>query len=300
MGIHQTMTAMQAAVNIPFIMYLIVRLLCSLFCILIFLSPSPKFISLGLFSPESLGALLRCSRRSFMDRGFRRSFFLVERLTDEIVKAETSMFNKIVRTMGHEVNNTMGGVISVLETLAMMHDDDPEVRQAVESCSASCSNLAAFVRSYADIVKSPEPDLKLIDLNDFVTESLPFLQGMCPDNIRLEASLHSSPVMIRADAMLLQRVVSNAVKNSRESIGAADGTITLVTSPATLRVVDNGPGIAPEVADRIFSPFFSTKNADRGLGLMLIADILRKHKARFSLSTGPDALTRLEIEFVLQ
>lgn len=241
--------------------------------------------------------VLRCSRHFFMDRGFRRPFFLVERLTDEIVRAETEMFHKIVRTMGHEVNNTLGGVISVLETLGTLHDNDPEVIEAVHSCSASCENLGNFVRSYSDIVKLPDAVLEFIDLNTFVNDSLPFLRKMCPHNIELKTELAAKPVPVRADAMLLQRVLVNAVKNAWESIGHADGSITIATAPGTLQIIDNGPGIAPEVADKIFSPFFSTKRADRGLGLMLIADILRKHHSLFSLATGDDKLTRLSITF---
>lgn len=251
--------------------------------------------------------VLRCSRLFFMDRGFHRSFYLVERLTDEIVRAETAMFNKIVRTIGHEVNNTLGGVISVLQTLGAIHSADPEIADAVDSCVDSCKNLSDFVRSYADIVKLPDVIPVLTDLNRFVTDTLPFLREVCPASIALTTSLSPTPVLVPADTMLLQRVLLNAVKNAYESIlsdpagsGAnapGGATITIATSPSELQVIDNGPGIAPEIADKLFSPFFSTKRADRGLGLMLISDILRKHHATFTLATAPDHLTRLTIHF---
>lgn len=241
--------------------------------------------------------VLRCSKRFFMDRGFRRPFFLVERLTDEIVRAETTMFHKIVRTMGHEVNNTLGGVESVLETMADMHAGDVTVREALESCRMSCVNLGEFVRGYSDVVKLPEPDMHPVDLNEFVGETLPFLRGICHAGIELRADLAESTPVVMADVMLLQRVLVNAVKNSCESIGDAGGIIIVRTAPGSLEVIDNGSGISSEVAHRIFTPFFSTKRADRGLGLMLISDILRKHKATFSLATGDDSLTRLSINF---
>ena len=62
-----------------------------------------------------------------MDSGFRRRFYLVELMTEEILKAEKQMFNKIVRTIGHEVNNTMGSVVSVFDTLRLMHQSDPDL-----------------------------------------------------------------------------------------------------------------------------------------------------------------------------
>lgn len=241
--------------------------------------------------------VLRCSRLSFMDRGFHRPFYLVERLTDEIVRAETTVFNKVVRTMGHEVNNTLGGVVSVLETLSVFHADDTETAAAIDSCRTSCINLGAFVKGYSDVVKLPEPESELANLNEFVSETLPFLTEMCPANIGIEADLYTPAPFALFDRMLIHRVLVNAVKNSVESIGGANGQIIIRTAPGQLEIIDNGKGISEENARHIFTPFFSTKHADRGLGLMLISDILRRHKASFTLSTGEDKLTRLTINF---
>lgn len=241
--------------------------------------------------------VLRCTRLSFMDRGFNRPFYLVERLTDEIVRAETAIFNKVVRTMGHEVNNTLGGVVSVLETLSAFHSDDAETIAAIESCRTSCINLGLFVKGYSDVVKLPEPEFEIVNLNQFVGETLPFLAEMCPDNISIEADLYDTAPIVNIDPMLIHRVLVNAVKNSVESIGSGEGRITIRTAPAMLEIIDNGKGVSEENARHIFTPFFSTKRADRGLGLMLISDILRRHKASFTLRTAADRLTRLTINF---
>lgn len=107
----------------------------------------------------------------------------------------------------------------------------------------------------------------------------------------------ADPAPVSADTTLLERVLVNAVKNSVESIGKAEGHIIIRSAGRVIEIIDNGAGISPENASRIFTPFFSTKQPDRGLGLMLIADILRKHKADFILATGDDGLTRLRIEF---
>lgn len=243
------------------------------------------------------GQVLRCVRMHFMDRGFRRRFFLVERLTDEIVRAEGDMFHKIVRTMGHEVNNTLGGVVSVLETLQSVHEGDEIVAEALDSCRSSCLALGAFVKAYSDVVKLPEAETEALDAGEFLQRCNGFLQGMCPPNIRLRVEAEEAGT-IRGDAMLLERVVVNAVKNAVESIGPGkDGEIIVRSHGKRLEIIDNGPGISAENAARVFTPFFSTKRADRGLGLMLIADVLRKHGASFNLATGADGLTRLTIDF---
>lgn len=248
-----------------------------------------------IFRPSG-AQVLKCSRKYFMDRGFMRPFFLIERLTDEIVKAETDVFHKIVRTMGHEVNNTLGGVISVLETVADIHAEDSDMTQVLESCRSSCLHLGEFVRGYSDVVKLPEPVLETLDLNVCLEDVLPFLQKMCPDNITVSIDACAEPAFARFDAMLLQRVIVNAVKNSVESIGSREGHIILRARPRSLEIIDDGPGISPEAAGHIFTPFFSTKQPDRGLGLMLISEILRRHEAEFSLASDGPATT-LRINF---
>lgn len=231
--------------------------------------------------------MVRCSRNFFMDRGFRRPFYLVERLTDEIVRAETDVFNKLVRTVSHEVNNTLGGVISTLDTLADIHGDDADIKPVISGCTDSCRQLGDFVKSYAEVAKLPELKLENVDLTDFAGQNLPFLRSMCPPGIEIEMVSDGGETCVQADPMLLQRVVINIVKNSIESIGRR-GKIELNIKGRTLRVIDTGKGIRPEDVKNIFRPFYSTKHPDRGLGLMLVSEILRRHNADFSLATmGP-------------
>lgn len=243
--------------------------------------------------------IVRISRLWFMDKGFRRRFILVEKLTDEIVAAEKQMFNTIVRTIGHEVNNSLGSVMSVLESLEEMHAGDPLTADAITSCSASCANLVGFVRGYADIVKLPAPVPEQVDLHEWLMRLRPTLQALVTGRgITLEMNLGEGEAPSRIDPMLMERVLVNIVKNAAESIGdEKKGVITVslaaVTEPDTpachlLSVTDNGKGISPEASKKLFTPFFSTKNPDRGLGLMLVTDILRAHRSRFSLSTSPE------------
>lgn len=243
--------------------------------------------------------IVRISRLWFMDKGFRRRFILVEKLTEEIVAAQKQMFNTIVRTIGHEVNNSLGSVMSVLESLEEMHAGDPLTADAITSCSASCANLVGFVRGYADIVKLPAPVPEQVDLNEWLMRLRPALQALVTGRgITLEMNLGEGEAPSRIDPMLMERVLVNIVKNAAESIGdEKKGVITVslaaVTEPDTpachlLSVTDNGKGISPEASRKLFTPFFSTKNPDRGLGLMLVTDILRAHRSRFSLSTSPE------------
>lgn len=243
--------------------------------------------------------IVRISKLWFMDSGFRRRFILVEKLTDEISAAEKQMFNKIVRTIGHEVNNTLGSVISVLDSLGGMHQGDSFVSDVIVSSEKSCVNLVNFVRGYADIVKLPPVSPEPVCLDEWMDGILPTLKSLVPDNVTVSLTTRPSTVQVSIDPMLMERVMINIVRNAAESIGdRPDGHIEITVESGKIKVTDNGAGISDEAATKLFTPFFSTKRPDRGLGLMLIADILRAHRARFSLSTAPDTrLTTFAIEF---
>lgn len=252
--------------------------------------------------------IVRISRLWFMDKGFRRRFILVEKLTEEIAAAEKQMFNTIVRTIGHEVNNSLGSVMSVLESLAEMHSDDALTSGAIAGCGTSCANLVEFVRGYADIVKLPAPVMEQVNLGDWIMRLKPTLQALAASyGVELNYNLGEGERRIAIDPMLMERVLINVVKNAAESIAArlaetsgtleAQGVITVSLTDekqagmercCRLSVTDNGKGISPEVSQKLFTPFFSTKHPDRGLGLMLVTDILRAHQAKFSLTTSAE------------
>lgn len=241
--------------------------------------------------------ILRCSRRRFIDGGFHRPFFMIDRLTDEILEAEKDVYNKMVRTISHEVNNSLGSVVSVLETLGELHREDAAVAAALESARRSCLNLSCFTRGYAAVAKLPKPEPEALELGEFIERLLPALSELCPENIELKAESEGS-APVEADPVLLERVLINLVKNSVESIAGRGGRITLRIMAGQLTVEDDGPGLTPEAVQKVFTPFFSTKQRDRGLGLMLVADILRSHGAAFSLATDPtDGLTRFRIDW---
>lgn len=241
----------------------------------------------------------RCSKLWFMDSGFRRRFILVELMTEEIMRAEKRMFNKIVRTIGHEVNNTMGSVASVLETLKLMHGDDNDIVRTIESSTASCRNLAGFVSGYSSLVKLPEPVPEPVELNQMMEQMMPSLDALIGNNCSLTLNKSDGKCMVNLDTMLMQRVISNIVKNAAESIGAKEGgKIEITVKPRGMEITDNGAGISEEAARQLFTLFFSTKRPDRGLGLMLVADILRSHKATFTLSSDvATGLTTFAMQF---
>lgn len=273
--------------------------------------------------------IYRCTCRSFPDRGFMHPFVLIESLTQDVMKAEREAYGKVIRMISHEVNNTMTSIGSIMETVG---DELAEMSTtvglqpvaatiqpiiaALQACTTRSHEMSAFITRFADVVKIPEPQLRPTPLNSLVTSSLQFIESLCnAKGIHLETDLHETQdITVSIDMPLMTQVLINIVKNSIESItenGNANGRITISThnstlntaatgcgtTHSTLTIADNGAGIAPEAEQHLFTPFFSTKPNGHGIGLLLIREILTRHKCRFSLKTGKNGITAFRIEF---
>ena len=245
--------------------------------------------------------IYRCTHSSFIDRGFQHPFFLIESLTDEVMKAEKKAYEKVIRMIAHEVNNTTAGITSTLDTVeqALTTEEGMEdICDVMRVCIERCFSMSRFITRFADVVKIPEPTLTLVDLNDLAFTCKRFMEGMCTDrNIKLRLEIDETLKEVKMDASLFEQVLVNIIKNAAESIEKDGEIIVRTLSPAIVEVVDNGKGISKEVEAKLFSPFFSTKPNGQGIGLIFIREVLMRHGCTFSLRTYADGLTRFRILF---
>lgn len=245
--------------------------------------------------------IYRCTHSSFIDRGFQHPFFLIESLTDEVMKAEKKAYEKVIRMIAHEVNNTTAGITSTLDTVEQALSTEEgmdDICDVMRVCIERCFSMSRFITRFADVVKIPEPTLTLVDLNDLAFTCKRFMEGMCTDrNIKLRLEIDETLKEVKMDASLFEQVLVNIIKNAAESIEKDGEIIVRTLSPATIEVVDNGKGISKEVEAKLFSPFFSTKPNGQGIGLIFIREVLMRHGCTFSLRTYADGLTRFRILF---
>ena len=245
--------------------------------------------------------IYRCTHSSFIDRGFQHPFFLIESLTDEVMKAEKKAYEKVIRMIAHEVNNTTAGITSTLDTVEQAlsaEEGMDDICDVMRVCIERCFSMSRFITRFADVVKIPEPTLTPVDLNDLAFTCKRFMEGMCADrNIKLRLEIDETLKEVKMDASLFEQVLVNIIKNAAESIEKDGEIIVRTLSPATIEVVDNGKGISKEVEAKLFSPFFSTKPNGEGIGLIFIREVLMRHGCTFSLRTYADGLTRFRILF---
>lgn len=246
--------------------------------------------------------IYRCSRLSFIDRGFAHPFYLIESLTSDVMKAEKKAYEKVIRMIAHEVNNSVAGIASTLDTVndaLQTIDDTEDLQEVMKVCIERSFSMSRFITNFADVVKIPEPQLEEVSLNDRVFACKRFMENVCQSrNINLQMNLCEENPTVSIDTSLFEQVLINIIKNAAESIGEK-GCITIRTSisPLMLEIGDTGQGISKETETMLFTPFFSTKPNGQGIGLIFIREVLMKHNCNFSLRTYPDGITRFRICF---
>jgi two-component system nitrogen regulation sensor histidine kinase NtrY len=247
---------------------------------------------------------VKCHHGTFVDRGFPRSFLLIEELTDELRQFERAAYEKLIRVMSHEVNNTVTASNSLLHSsLTYSGDLDPRNRhdfeQAIGIVIDRTEQLSSFMRRFADVFRLPPPLARPCDLAGVVDNIVRLLSAR-PDasRIRWAWDLGQPPVHVEIDRGQMEQALLNIFNNAIEAING-EGTIavrlTLGAARTTLTIEDSGPGIAPEAQSNLFTPFFSTKPHGQGIGLTLIQEVLAGHGFHYALERTADSTTRFTI-----
>ncbi|HEV2853315.1 MAG TPA: ATP-binding protein [Thermoanaerobaculia bacterium] len=283
------------------------------------LGPALAAIPLGGSEVLSLqgGRRIKVTRAEFFDRGFSRSFLLLEELTEELRASEKAAYGKLIRMMSHEINNSVGAVGSLLDSFRGYADqlggeDRDDFLQAITVAITRLENLRAFMNGFAEVVRLPPPDRRPTDLRQLVDEILLLMRPEL-DRRRIRAEWEESRPLpaIELDRNQIEQVLVNVLKNAMESIGE-DGRIALRLGfeggrddhngswnrgRPCLSIQDSGPGIPEDVRSLLFTPFFSTKRNGRGLGLTLVQEILSAHGFDFGLGPGEGGGAEFRVGF---
>lgn len=249
---------------------------------------------------------VKCWRSQFLDRGFTRDFFLIEELTEELRQAEKTAYEKIIRVMSHEVNNSVGSANSLLHsclhyTDQLGEEDRHDFENALRVVIGRTDQLNLFMRNFADVFRLPLPNLQPCDLQKLVEGVALLFKAELEKrqiDLRFERQMIFDPVSV--DRSQMEQVFVNLLKNAMEAIGE-DGSITIRfgmrNGKHLVEIEDTGCGISPSVRANLFTPFYSTKGNGQGIGLTLVQEILEGHGFEFSLESQTGQPTLFTIYF---
>ncbi len=253
---------------------------------------------------------VKCWRSQFLDRGFTRDFFVIEELTEELRQAEKTAYEKIIRMMSHEVNNSVGSANSLLHsclhyTDQLGEEDRHDFENALQVVISRTDQLNAFMRNFANVFRLPLPNLQSCDLQRLIEDvALLFKAELEKRDIELRFDVQATLDPISLDRGQMEQVFVNVLKNAMEAVsmvGNEGGSITIrfgrQHGKQFVIVEDTGCGISPSVKANLFTPFFSTKGDGQGIGLTLVQEILDGHGFEFSLESRPGDPTQFTIIF---
>ena len=246
-----------------------------------------------------------CHKAHFIDKGFDHHFILIEELTEEIYAAEKRAYEKVIRMMSHEINNSVGAVNSILDSCidyAAQIDEAyrEDFRTAMQVAMQRNTRLNRFMSNFAEIVRLPLPSRENCDLHGLLQSVQVLMEAQCKRaNAEWHWQLAPGKFEVSIDVQQMEQVLVNIIKNALEAMdkGGNIRIITIHEPDRKLIIRNDGQPIPPEEKQKLFIPFFSTKRNGQGIGLTLTREILRNHGFRFSLATTDDGNTDFVIWF---
>lgn len=239
----------------------------------------------------------RCLVNKFMHRGFARQFIILEDVSTEVLAIEKKSYGKVIRMMAHEVNNSVGAVNSILDSLLTGSPmAEEEVREYLAVILDRNKNLNRFMQNFADVVRIPPPHLIRTNLNDLIQRVFLLMKTRSDDPVvSMELILPKNKITAQVDPDQIEQVLINVLLNAFQAIkGPGRIIVELDDNPIAIRITDTGSGISAENTSKIFTPFFSTKPSGQGVGLTMVREILNNHRFPYSLHSQ-GGLTTFEV-----
>lgn len=236
----------------------------------------------------------------------------VQDIKNELDEKELESWMKLIRILMHEIMNSITPITSLSESLTGIYtlEGEPVTPDRITTDTISTTlkglnvikdqgkGLLAFVESYRQLTRIPEPQKHSFRVSQlFERLGVLFNSMMKSDNISLEFSIADPFLEISADQNLISQVLINLLKNAFEANdGAVNGKIIISASlnrdaRPEICVTDNGPGIPPENIDKIFVPFFTTRENGSGIGLSVSRQIMRMHGGSLKVRSIPEKET---------
>lgn len=251
---------------------------------------------------------------SLQHQGERLGYVLIfEDLSDLLKAQKQAAWREVARRVAHEIKNPLTPIALSAERirrhLERGHEPDPEslevIRHCAETIASSVDSVRTLVDEFATLARFPASHPRPADLNSIVSSALNLFDGRL-EGIRLVANLSPELPKVMADEDAIRRALANLVDNAAE---AMEGSLLreihvstgLVTSHDAVEIVvaDTGHGVTQELKEKLFLPYFSTKNRGTGLGLAIVNRIVEDHRGSIRVEENRPVGTRFIVELPL-
>jgi two-component system, NtrC family, nitrogen regulation sensor histidine kinase NtrY len=242
-------------------------------------------------------------------RSFNQMTLQLIEQRERLIQAErVAAWREVARRLAHELKNPLFPLQTTVENMQRAKEKNPELfdevfRESTRILLTEIENLKTIVGRFSDFSKMPQPEFATLNLNDTVRDIVKLFEaqfgavGRPP--ITPELHLDEGLPAIQADSAMLRRAVENLVLNAMDAMPAG-GVLMLRTThkngTVTLEVSDTGGGLTPEETERIFTPYYTTKQHGTGLGLAIVQSVVSDHGGRISVESESGVGTSFHIE----
>lgn len=230
-------------------------------------------------------------------RGVEKRLLSFRDIQSALDDNEIEAWRKLTGVLTHEIMNSLTPIISLSETFAkpgtneVLQNSDDIILRAMQTIHRRSKGLVEFVHNYKQLTHIPLPNYSRIEIKGLIDDIVNLLR---PQGIAFTTSIVPGNFVIEGDRTQLEQVIINLVKNAWDaSSGKGQPDIKIEISKdeylkTVIRVSDNGYGISPELLNKIFIPFFSTKKQGAGIGLSICRQIIKSHKGSLTVSSKPN------------
>lgn len=210
--------------------------------------------------------------------------YILKQMTRELNRQEVSVWKKVIRVISHELNNSLGPISSLLHSgqIVGQQNGDTRLVRVFHTIEERIAHLNQFVQGYGRFAKLPPPVLAIIDWDKITGQ----LSNQCDFKLTMPEA-----VEVKADAVQLEQLLINLLKNAHESGGDPQDVELVIKQTATqvlIEVLDSGKGMTDSVMTNALVPFYSTKANGSGLGLALCREITDAHNGHLVIQNRKD------------
>lgn len=226
----------------------------------------------------------------------------IQNIQTELEQQEIESWQKLIRVLTHEIMNSITPVTSLTDTLKTMLNSKSEfdaesmddIKLAINTIHKRSNGLLQFVETYRNLTKIPQPQFERTVVYHFLQELTKLFENECREkNIEICIEMQNPALDMMSDEAMMERVMINLIRNAIHAVSEAESPkITLrsylnPTGNVVIQVIDNGQGILPEVIDKIFIPFFTTRPGGSGIGLALSRQLVRAQGGAINVTSKP-------------
>jgi two-component system, NtrC family, nitrogen regulation sensor histidine kinase NtrY len=255
------------------------------------------------FQPEKATVKLLCSATVFQTDGKQYKLIACQNISEALDETEARAWQRLLSVMTHEIMNSVAPISSLADTLQSRLEetagqlDDPDdtledLRLGIETIKRRSAGLLKFATTYRSLSKVTVPDLRPVRVRELFDSLHRLMQPTLQEKgITLNVTISDSTLTVQADPSLIEQVLINLLVNAIDAVKTRPEpliTLSAGLSPerqVVLKVLDNGEGMAADVLDNIFVPFFTTKKNGSGIGLSLCKQIMMLHRGSIQVQS---------------